>query len=60
MKFMVRVVRCGDIYIEADPSDKAYEIAEKQETNDIDWSAEWDITDVEENDDIDDECCIPG
>lgn len=49
MKYAVTVVRTGTIWVEAATPAEAMQIADCQDTEDIDWCDEWAVTDCEED-----------
>ena len=49
MKYAVTVVRTGTIWVEAATPTEAMQIADCQDTEDIDWCDEWAVTDCEED-----------
>lgn len=49
MKYAVTVVRTGTIWVEAATPTEAMQIADCQDTEDIDWCDEWTVTDCEED-----------
>lgn len=46
MKFCVTVVRYGCLFVEAKSIGEAIEIADRQETETVSWSDDWDVTDA--------------
>lgn len=49
MKYAVTVVRTGTIWVEAATPAEAMQIADCQDTENIDWCDEWAVTDCEED-----------
>lgn len=49
MKYEVTVTRIGCVYVEADSSDEAMDIANEQPTENVDWCDEWEATDCVED-----------
>ena len=54
-KYCVNIVRYGCIFVEAESEAEAMHIADRQETDTVSWSDDWDVTDAEESTDWIDE-----
>lgn len=54
-KYLVTVVRTGCIFVEAESEAEAMDIADHQFDDAVNWSDDWEATDVEEDDSADPE-----
>lgn len=58
MKYTVKIVRTGWVFVEADSEAEAMDIANHQKTDTVNWSDDWEATDVWEDIFIPDGYCI--
>lgn len=54
MKYCVKAIRYGNVFVEAETEAEAMDIADHQLTDTINWSDDWDITDCMEDDTVED------
>lgn len=50
MKYLVTVMRTGCVFVEADNTGEAMDIANHQLTDTVSWSDDWEATDAQEDD----------
>ena len=58
MKCCVTVVRYGFLFVEADNVAEAFEIADRQTTDAVNWCDDWECTDAVPDDSMPDGCYI--
>lgn len=58
MKYMTIITRTGCLFVEANSESEAIEIANNQLTDTVNWSDDWEVTDIEEDDSLDDNMYI--
>lgn len=57
-KYLVTVVRTGCVFVEAESEAEAMDIADHQFDDTINWSDDWEATDIEEDDSAEPEMYI--
>lgn len=57
-KYLVTVVRTGCVFVEAESEAEAMDIADRQFDDTINWSDDWEATDIEEDDSAEPEMYI--
>lgn len=57
-RYCVTIVRTGCVFVEAESPEDARDIAGHQTTDTVNWSEDWSVTDIEEDDSEPDGCYI--